>query len=665
MKKKLVAFAVTAAMLVTSAVPAFAEWGPANNQTMPESNAVLIGHNAVDGKDYLKDGISQTGTAIKHGDTYSVTVDFLRTSGNFQYVINMSGNQDAELTKTFVINAGADKMAFANRGAGVVDHETISVPDAITTLTWRFDTEGDPDQHYLYLEVDNLGIKDNNADPYVYTIPIDDEIENVDSVVFEGYGSKDVTGAGNYTYVYKTAPSKVTDVELVKANWDSTDGWKVSKDKYKKDIVVDQPFIGTNADGTVDGYKVKSITFDDGTVITDGVNGTVEDYVDLAWTYVDRNGKKHELTTFDGLYAYNTEAQKGCKVTLTVSGNKTSGIFDSTTWGDDAGALAVADRIAGANRFETAMAIADEMKPVGGFTSYVVATGNVDQYADALSATAFAKAINAPILLVNAGTEDAVADYIEENAATYNVDVYVIGGTKAVSQAFVEKLYKLDVDVERLAGANRYETNLEVLKAYDEATDVDDSYFKNGMRNLLVATGTNYADALSASATGYPILLVGDRLTKDQREFLRDDLTDVWASGKTKYAVSNIYVLGGTSAVNGNILNELAGKSYIADAKKVVRIGGADRYATNRNIVEKLVPNYKDAAYVFVATGNDYADALAGGVLAAKEGAPLVLVNDGNYSAAKRIVKAVDPAYGMVVFGGENAVSNELVQKIA
>ena len=643
MKKKLVAFAVTAAMIVTSAVPAFAVWGPDNTQTMPETNEVLIDNT------HLKGGISQTGTTISDGDTYTVNVDFLRTKGTFRYAINMVGNQGQKYDEVLAIDT-----SLGAKGLSVVDSgKNVAVPAAITTLTWKFDIAGDPNQKYLYLEVDNQGTKGVDE---VFTIKLDKEVESVENVVFEGWDG-DVKD-GHQAIVYdEQLPSKIVDVQVIK----STEAGVPELDKYGKLQFADQPVIGET-------YAIYSITFDDETVISnynldkDGSykwnGGEISKYADYKWVITNSDGTNH------GESASNVftvkDGYKGKYVTLKAVAKKASGIFTDGTWGDDASALAIMDRIAGADRFETAMAIADEMKLAKGFTNYVLATGNANQYADALSATAFAKAIGAPILLVNAGTEDTVADYIMDNAASYNVNVYVIGGYEAVSKAFTDKLYKLDVDVERLAGDNRYDTNLEVLKAYDEVTNNLGTGYHDGMRTLLVATGTNYADALSASATGYPVLLVGDRLTKDQREFLREDLTD-----GVNYAVKNIKVLGGTTAVNGNILNELAGRSYIADAKKVERIGGADRYATNRNIVEKLVPNYKDAAYVFVATGNDYADALAGGVLAAKEGAPLVLVNDSNYKAAKRIVKAVDPAYGMVVFGGENAVSNELVQKIA
>ena len=229
-----------------------------------------------------------------------------------------------------------------------------------------------------------------------------------------------------------------------------------------------------------------------------------------------------------------------------------------------------------------------------------------------------------------------------------------------------------------IAGNNRYDTNLKILDEYAAVPEGDNWSIQDEagktvydrMKTVLVATGNDYADALSASATGYPVLLVDDVLKASQREFLRDELT-IEVGGKTYYAVTNYAVLGGTNAVSANVKNELAGRSYTADAAKVVRYAGDDRYETNRAIVNKLMGSKDSFDYAFVATGNDYADALTGGVLAAKTGCPILLVNDTHYEIAKKLVKSIKSADtdasfgGLVVVGGENAVSNELVQKIA
>ena len=119
-------------------------------------------------------------------------------------------------------------------------------------------------------------------------------------------------------------------------------------------------------------------------------------------------------------------------------------------------------------------------------------------------------------------------------------------------------------------------------------------------------------------------------------------------------------------------MKELSGKEYVANADDVTRLGGANRYATNRLVVEKYFKDdYANTRYVFVASGDGFADALTGGALAARADSPIVLVNQYNTRVAKKIVNDIEAAHvnkqfsGFVVIGGEGVVSNEMVQKIA
>ena len=74
--------------------------------------------------------------------------------------------------------------------------------------------------------------------------------------------------------------------------------------------------------------------------------------------------------------------------------------------------------------------------------------------------------------------------------------IYILGGTGAVPEEWIEGFegYRM----KRLSGSSRYTTNLEVLR---EAGIPEGS-------EILIATGENFADSLSASSTGKPILLV-------------------------------------------------------------------------------------------------------------------------------------------------------------
>ena len=87
---------------------------------------------------------------------------------------------------------------------------------------------------------------------------------------------------------------------------------------------------------------------------------------------------------------------------------------------------------------------------------------NGEQFPDALSVGPFAAKLNAPILLVG---RDTVPATVRSHLDALNpTRIIVIGGTGVVSQAVVAVLANYGL-VERVAGANRYETAIEVSKA--------------------------------------------------------------------------------------------------------------------------------------------------------------------------------------------------------
>lgn len=272
-------------------------------------------------------------------------------------------------------------------------------------------------------------------------------------------------------------------------------------------------------------------------------------------------------------------------------------------------------RVYGAERYETALAAADTMLEVTGaekFDTIVVATGR--DYADALAGSYLAAEMNAPILLVKDSKADMVAAYIAENLAADGT-VYVLGGEKAVSAATAAKLG----NVVRLAGDDRYATNLAILA---------EAGLNGG--EILVATGKNYADALSASSTDKPVLLVSSSLKEEQKTFLANS------------GVEKITILGGENAVSADVEAELA--AYAATS----RIAGEDRYETSALIADAYFGGGNGS--VVVASGRDYPDALCGGALAAAAGVPVVLTKHGGITEADDYAVK---AYLGVVLGGE------------
>ena len=143
------------------------------------------------------------------------------------------------------------------------------------------------------------------------------------------------------------------------------------------------------------------------------------------------------------------------------------------------------------------------------FRAAVVANG--DNYADALSGAYLAKINNAPLILVNEHNMEAAIDYINQNLSASKANkVYLIGGTRVVPEYMRTRLSG-NFTVKRISGEDRFATNLAILKEANVNSE-----------EILVCSGYGFADSLSASASGRPILLVGDALSDEQKAFLKD-----------------------------------------------------------------------------------------------------------------------------------------------
>ncbi len=290
-------------------------------------------------------------------------------------------------------------------------------------------------------------------------------------------------------------------------------------------------------------------------------------------------------------------------------------------------------RMFGSDRFQTSFKIADQFKKEKGgkaFTNVIVASGM--DFADALSATYLAKVKNAPIILTANSMTDSVVSYIKKNSAK-GANVYIIGGNKAVSASMDKKLSGCKVI--RLSGSDRFETNIKVLK---EA--------KVTNQEIIFASGMNYADALSASAAGRPIMLVaGNSLTKNQTAYLKT------LKGKTAT------IVGGVSAVSKKIQTQIS-KGY--SFKTVRRIGGQDRFETSVNIAKTY---FKNPPTIALAYGINFPDGLCGGVLALTYKCPLILTMNTNTTAAKKYATSMN-ATNTVTFGGYKLISDAALKTI-
>lgn len=297
------------------------------------------------------------------------------------------------------------------------------------------------------------------------------------------------------------------------------------------------------------------------------------------------------------------------------------------------------ERLAGSNRWETAIQIAEQLKKtqkIEKFQTILVASGN--NFVDALAGSYLSTAQNAPILLSwgNGGNyahlDTENIEYIKANLAE-NGTVYILGGTAAVPELYEAGLAGLNV--RRLNGANRFETNLQILQTAGVPAGSE----------ILVCTSTNYADSLSASATGKPVLLVWN-----ERKSLTDE-QKTWLEGLTDCTFT---IIGGETAVCAEL------KEALGAYGEVNRLNGANRFDTSVLVAE----TYFSAPEALVLTyGNDFPDGLCGALLAHTMHAPLVLCM-ADYEQAAADYAADNAITSGIVLGGESRLSADSVAKV-
>lgn len=289
-------------------------------------------------------------------------------------------------------------------------------------------------------------------------------------------------------------------------------------------------------------------------------------------------------------------------------------------------------RIYDATRYETSYAVANALKEqlnVEQFHTVILADGR--NFPDALAGSYLAGKLNAPILMANEKSHyaESLRAYIKENLKSGGI-IYVLGGTGAVPDSVLNGLS--GYHVKRLAGKNRYETNLLIL---EEAGVIN--------QKILICTGKSFADSLSASATGYPILLVNNKSLSDgQKAFLKDHRTNQY------------YIIGGESAVSTKI------EGMISAYGKTVRVAGGSRYETSVKIAEEFFISPKD---VVLAYAKNFPDGLCGGPLAMSMEAPLILTATGKTNAVEAYVKTEAITTGNVL-GSDALISTEAVNEI-
>ncbi|WHX40252.1 cell wall-binding repeat-containing protein [Mesobacillus sp. AQ2] len=288
-----------------------------------------------------------------------------------------------------------------------------------------------------------------------------------------------------------------------------------------------------------------------------------------------------------------------------------------------------AKRMDGKDRFQVAINVSKEGWPAG---APVVVLANYKAFADALAGSPFAYQQNAPILLTAPDTLDSRV--LTEIRRLKPQKIILIGGTGSVSTKISSALKANGFsNIERIAGKDRFEVAYNISKKLKSTS------------TAVVANGLNFPDALAiapyAAKNGYPILLTkSNELPVKMKEAI------------SQLGIKSTIISGGEASVGKVVAGQLPGAK---------RIGGKDRFEVSANIVTQLSPS---PAKAFLATGMSFADALTGSVLAAKQGAPLLLTHPTMIPNSVYTVIKNQNINDFVILGGTASVPNDTFLKL-
>ena len=271
-------------------------------------------------------------------------------------------------------------------------------------------------------------------------------------------------------------------------------------------------------------------------------------------------------------------------------------------------------RYSGKDRVETCLKTSG-LLPVNGVVSdgqkhRNIVIADAYSFADSLSAMNIANKYNAVLLL---SPNRTFPDFlVKKTIRTYEPNnIFLVGG-KVSNRYNIENFRTEGTNIVSISGKDRYETNRKSIKVA-------------GYSDVGVASGENYADALSAysllSENNLGLLLVRPHENYDT-------------------AGLNVkYTFGGKNSVRKD---------------GGVRIAGSSRYETSSNIA-----NRTDANNIAFVSGNNFADALSSINLVKAKDADIVLTPHNGNTVIAGLSKNAGSIYAV---GGVNTISDEAVR---
>lgn len=293
----------------------------------------------------------------------------------------------------------------------------------------------------------------------------------------------------------------------------------------------------------------------------------------------------------------------------------------------------VTNRVAGDTAMETMSKVIDETFN----KARTVVLASKDGYWDALSASALAGALKAPVLL--SGRDALPQETIDQLQRLGTKRAYLVGGRSVMSNSVVDQLHALGISTVTVAGKRAQDTSNMVARKLP-SSDV-----------CFIATSWGYQDALSASSFAYakkaPIFLANDAGMLD-----RSTLACIRSKN-----FKRVVLIGGESVLAPALVQQL----NQAGVKNIQRIAGETAYDTSALFAQWALNHGMRANNMAIATGYGYEDALVGAALCGKKGSVMVLADDSNTTAVDLIVDAQkNKISNYYILGGQSVVGERV-----
>lgn len=302
--------------------------------------------------------------------------------------------------------------------------------------------------------------------------------------------------------------------------------------------------------------------------------------------------------------------------------------FASEASSEPSEARAKTTRLYGKDRTATSIAASRQ----GWTSSEAVILNELNNYADAISATPLAVQLDAPVLLTyGAHIDPRVKDELKRLQAK---KVILLGGNGRLSTTIEKELTDLNYDWERIGGLDRYETSTRIAEKIESDT-------------MILVNGDDFPDALSAASYAgieqIPILLMSNpEFPQSVSEYYQ------------KHRPSQVIVVGGDGVVPDQLLEE-------QNIPITLRLGGKDRYESAAQLYTYAQSAYDSNQY-YLASGQLYPDAMVGTVLAAKNRSPLLITKRANLPDSLQTIFAPENIASMeiTILGGTSVVSGKI-----